>query len=120
MAFQYNNIYNSDLIPLFMDEVQIKKIAESGLKITIKDMLREIRRSYVPFRGARNEGWEQLEQALEDAVFEQFGMEVCVGIDWEHHVVGPVIADRVLSEKTLVPYLRCNFYCAEYLDSHRR
>jgi len=104
-----------------MDEDKIREVAESGLRITIRDMLREISRSKTPFRFEKDQQWDRLEQDLFDAAFAQFGMNVCLKIDWEHHaLLDPSVADQVLSKETLVPYLRCNFYCAEYLDSHRK
>jgi hypothetical protein len=104
-----------------MDEAHIKEIAGSGLNITIRDMLREIQRSKTPFRYERDERWGQLEQALQDSVHEQFGMGISAGIDWEHYtILDPSIADKQLSKETLIPYLRCNFYCAEYLAAKRR
>jgi len=103
-----------------VNEKLVQQILSKDLEVKLGDMLTEFRRSSSPFRGQKDEEWEQLAADFRLAVNTEYNW----GIDWgrSEEVVDPSIADSGLSPDTIVPeeivkkYIRCNVYCAEFLQ----
>jgi hypothetical protein len=98
-----------------MDESEIKEIAQSVKgKLRLREALDEFGRSRVVFIGKEDTKWGELELKLKQAIETAFP----AAVDWDSYlVVNPSLGETKLPLEVLEPYLRCNFYCAEYLDT---